>query len=93
MKSFLRAILVVYFLFACILLANKPKNVSVGVFQQEQRIFYNVDHGLHYKKFAVPVEKHQLKRFLVCWLIVCKRIKSKLQVWLLEMTSLAYNSY
>ena len=46
MKSFLRAIVVVYFLFTGILLANTPTYVSVGVFQQEQRIFYNVDDGL-----------------------------------------------
>ena len=46
MKIFLRAIVVVYFLFARILLANTPTYVSVGVFQQEQRIFYNVDDGL-----------------------------------------------
>ena len=46
MKSFLRAIVVVYFLLAGILLSNTPTYVSVGVFQQEQRIFYNVDDGL-----------------------------------------------
>ena len=46
MKSFLRAIVVVYILFARSLLANIPTHVSVGIFQQEQRIFYNVDDGL-----------------------------------------------
>ena len=46
MKSFLRAIVVVYLLFAWILLADTPTYVSVGIFQQEQRIFYNVDDGL-----------------------------------------------
>ena len=46
MKSFLKAIVVVYFLFAGILLANTPTYGSVGVFQQEQGIFYNVDDGL-----------------------------------------------
>ena len=46
MKSFLRAIVVVYILFSRSLLANIPTHVSVGIFQQEQRIFYNVDDGL-----------------------------------------------
>ena len=46
MKSFLISIVVVYLLFAGMLLAKTSKYVSVGVFQQEQRIFYNVDHGL-----------------------------------------------
>ena len=46
MKSFLRSIVVVYLLFAGMLLAKNKKYVSVGVFQQEQSTFYNVDDGL-----------------------------------------------
>ena len=42
----MRAIVVFYFLFTSILLPNIPTYVSVGVFQQEQRIFYSVEDGL-----------------------------------------------
>ncbi len=46
MKSFKRSIIVVYLLFAGMLLANSPTYVSVGIFQQEQCTFYRVDNGL-----------------------------------------------